>query len=66
VCDELRHRRRCVQIPNRTCGINRGCDHETGNLLIPRKVGERRPTALALYFRLLQKYWRVGSSAYRR
>jgi hypothetical protein len=35
VCDELRHRRRRVQIPNRTRGINRGCDHETRNLLIP-------------------------------
>jgi len=66
VRDQLRHRRRRVQIPDRTRGINRGCDHKTRNLLIPRKIGQRRPTALALYFRLLQKYWRVGSYAYRR
>ena len=35
VCDELRHCRRRVQIPNRTRGIDRGCDHKTRNLLIP-------------------------------
>lgn len=35
VGDELRHRRRRVQIPNCTRGIDRGRDHETWNLLVP-------------------------------
>ena len=35
VCDELRHRSRRIQIPNRTRRVDRGCDHETRNLLVP-------------------------------
>jgi hypothetical protein len=35
MCDELRHRHRRVQIPNRTRGIDREWDYETRHLLIP-------------------------------
>ena len=53
VRDELRHRRRRVQIPNCTCRIDRGRDHEARHLLVPRKIGEWRAAALALYLGLL-------------
>jgi hypothetical protein len=53
VRDELCHCRRRVQIPNCTRRVDRGRDYEARHLLIPRKIGEWRPAALALYLGLL-------------
>ena len=57
VRDQLRYRGGCVQVPHRTRRVDRRSDDETWHLLVPRKVGERRPAALALYLRLLWRWY---------
>ena len=53
VRDQLRHRRRRIEVPHGARRVDRGCDHQTRYLLVPRKVCQRGTAALALYFRLL-------------
>ena len=53
VRDQLRHCRGRVQVPHGTRRVDRGRHHQARYFLVPRKVRQRRPAALALYFRLL-------------
>jgi hypothetical protein len=52
VRDQLRHRRRRVQVTIRARRVERGRNDEARHLLVPRKIGERS-VALALHLVLL-------------